>query len=78
MPKRPCQGAPAERGNWSGVIIGDDLSSKGGRFLIVENGYKIDVHVGVPLSHVTLHRNKVIGFENRRRQCVLPDRPSGR
>ena len=25
MPKRPCQGAPAERGNWSGVIIGDDL-----------------------------------------------------
>src|SRR5712691_3772891 len=59
------QGHLSKMCNGSGVVIGNDQSSNGSRFLIIENRHESYVHVGVPLSHVALHGGKVVRLKNR-------------
>jgi len=50
---------------FSGVIVGNDLSRNGSRFLIFENRDKSDIHVGAPLPRVTLHGGEVVRLKDR-------------
>ena len=61
----------------SGVVIGNDLPGNDSRFLIIDNGRKIDVHVRVPLPDVAMHGSKVVRTRRSGRRCGLPYRSSG-
>jgi hypothetical protein len=43
-----------------GVVVSNDLPTNGSRFLIIDNGRKIDVQIGVPLAEPAVHGGKVV------------------
>ena len=51
--------------NYSGVVISNDLQTNGGRFLIIDNGRKIDVQIGVPPADPAVHGCKVVRLDNQ-------------
>src|SRR6476646_2276216 len=51
--------------NYSGVVISNDLQTNCGRFLIIDNGRKIDVQIGVPPADPAVHGGKVVRLHNQ-------------
>jgi hypothetical protein len=43
-----------------GVVVSNDLLTNGSRFLIIDNGRKIDVQIGVPLAEPAVYGGKVV------------------
>jgi hypothetical protein len=43
-----------------GVVVSNDLPTYGSRFLIIDNGRKIDVQIGVPLAEPAVHGGEVV------------------
>jgi hypothetical protein len=66
-------------GNDSGVVIANNLERNRGEFLIIDNGRKIDVHLGlgVRLPDLAMRRGKVVRLENQDAGAARHVEPGG-